>query len=175
METLSAYFQKSLAPVAAVLKQKKRDLSASKAAGGKRAGARGASQESGPQNLSSGLRRGERRGGAGGREAKGQGPRGRLSTGRFPASGAGKAGDLPAAARQTAVFVRTKPSGALVYVNRRFAARTPGIVQIPGPNRPVEILISKKGYAPKTVTVSNGSSLGREITIPLKRRSPSSY
>ena len=159
MDVLSAYVKKKAPAVSDLVRQTKSGLSA-KTGGGERAG----EQQRKPVS-------------------KGRGPspksplaESRRAADRIPAGGSND----PAAARgadsrQTTIFVRTKPSGALVYVNRRFAGRTPGLVNIPFQNSALEILIFKKGYTPKTVSAPNSGALSREINVRLKRRAPDSY
>ena len=83
----------------------------------------------------------------------------------------------PAPSQKTDVFVRTKPSGAMVQVvqrNNKFTMRTPGIIQVTE-SRPLTIKISKKGYHPYTIKVQGGKRLPQKMNIDLKRRSAASY
>ena len=79
-----------------------------------------------------------------------------------------------AVSRKTDVFVRTKPSGAMVQVNNKFALRTPGILQIAGKG-PLTITISKKGYHSRTIKVQKGKTPPQKIKVNLQRRSTASY
>ena len=76
--------------------------------------------------------------------------------------------------RKMDVFVRTKPSGAMVQVNNKFALRTPGILQITGKG-PLAITISKKGYHSHTIKVQKGKTPPQKIKVNLQRRNTASY
>ena len=175
METLSAYLKKKAPAVSDLVRQTKGGLSAKTG---------GAEQRNPPANSGSSARKAPSNPLSKGRLSASPRPADRLPAADASGLAAGTrrgtqaqnaAGADDPAARQTTVFVRTRPSGALVYVNRRFAARTPGLVKIPFSSRALEILIFKKGYAPKTVSAPNSSALSREINVRLKRRSPASY
>lgn len=72
---------------------------------------------------------------------------------------------------QTAIFVRTRPSGASVFVNRKFTIRTPNVLKIKHTQSgPIEILISKRGYKHQTITATKISDLKQNISISLERR-----
>ena len=73
--------------------------------------------------------------------------------------------------QHTTIFVRTKPSGASVFVNRKFAIRTPNVLKIKnGSSGPIEILISKKGYRHETITAGKVTDLKQNINVNLIRR-----
>lgn len=75
--------------------------------------------------------------------------------------------------QHTTIFVRTKPSGASVFVNRKFAVRTPNVLKIKhGNSGPIEILISKKGYRHETITAKRVTDLEQNINVKLIRRNP---
>lgn len=73
-----------------------------------------------------------------------------------------------AAYNHKAVFVKTRPSGAMVFVNDRFTIRTPNILKIKQiKGETLKIRIEKKGY--KTVHVPRSEMGKTEISIILKR------
>ena len=72
-----------------------------------------------------------------------------------------------ASAARRRVLIRTKPSGAMIYVDDKFLSYTPSTLSML-PNREVKITIRKSGYRPRKLA---GDELQGNLYIILEKRS----
>ena len=70
------------------------------------------------------------------------------------------------------VFIQTEPSGSQIWINRRFVAQSPSIVNIPVSNSST-LTIRKEGYIPRTFQIR--SSLPPRVNIKLRKDSTNPY
>ena len=70
------------------------------------------------------------------------------------------------------ITVRGAPQGASLSIGDREIGATPGPVEVPYGEKPVEITVKAPGYEPATVEIVPSASAEAEVSLPKARRAP---